>query len=150
MRPLYRSARLRQRNACRIVAMTVIYLALNAILYVVLAAWCTLLPGRTSEAIGFAFTKAAARSEYITVYGGLELGMGIFFALAVFVPGLRPGAIVFALAAYGCLAVFRVATLLAIEGVGRFPFFMLAIELPMALVAAWLTFRAGGAAAALR
>ena len=152
---IWASARLRKNEAdaehpCpHDVQVTALYLYVNAALYIGLAAWCTVLPTKTSEAIGFAFTKSAARSEYITIYGGLELGMGLFFLAAGFLPALRPAGIVFALAVYACLALFRIGTLIAIDDLGRFPYVMLTIELPMALLAAWLTFRPGGAASTL-
>lgn len=121
--------------------MAVIYLAFNAVVYLGLGAWCTLVPDGTSRAIGFEFTKAAARSEYITVYGGLEVGFGLFFALAAWHEPTRQAGLLFALLTYGCLALFRMGTLIALDDLGRFPWIMLSIELPMALLAGWLVAR---------
>lgn len=121
--------------------MAVVYLALNAVVYLGLGLWCTLDPGGTSRAIGFTFAKAAARSEYVTVYGGLEVGMGLFFALAAWHEPVRHAGLWFALLTYGCLALFRIGTLLAYDDLGRFPWIMLSIELPMAAAAGWLVAR---------
>lgn len=121
--------------------MTLAFLLINGVGYVGLAAWCTLLPDKTSAAIGFGLSNASAKSEYITVYGGLELGMGIFFLLTALRPDLRQAGVLFALCLYACLAVFRIGTLIGLDGVGTFPRAMLAIEVPMALIAAWLWFR---------
>lgn len=121
--------------------MAVIYLVLNAVIYLGLGAWCTLDPGGTSRAIGFTFAKAAARSEYVTVYGGLEVGLGLFFAVAAWQESLRPAGLLFALLTYGCLALFRMGTLVSMPDLGRFPYVMLCIELPMAAWAGWLVAR---------
>lgn len=120
--------------------MAVAYLMVNAVMYIGLGAWCTLLPDKTSAAIGFGLASPSGRSEYLTVYGGLEIGLGVFFLIAALDPPLRPAAILLALVTYGCLAVFRLGTLLTLDGVGRFPVAMFAIELPMALIAAYLWF----------
>ena len=117
------------------------YLYFNALLYLGLAAWCTIAPTTTSRAIGFEFTKNSARSEYITVYGGLELGLALFFAMAAWSPSLRSAGLLFALLTYGCLAVFRIGTLLTLDNLGRFPFLMVALEVPLAILAGWLYFR---------
>lgn len=127
--------------------MVTIYLAVNALAYLGFAAWCTILPDKTSSAIGFDLTNASAKSEYITVYGGLELGMALFFLVAAINPQMRAAGILFALLLYGCLALFRLGTLLALDDVGKFPYAMFSIEVPMALLAAWLWFRGDLAAA---
>ena len=125
--------------------MTAAFLALNALVYLGLGLWCTLDPDGTSRAIGFAFAKSSARSEYVTVYGGLEVGLGLFFAVAAWYEPLRAAGLLFALLTYGCLALFRIGTIVAYGDVGRFPWIMLAIELPMAAIAAFLFWRGGGA-----
>ena len=114
------------------------YLIVDAVHYLFLGIWCTVDPDGTSGAIGFAFQTAAARSEYITVYGGLEVGLGLWFALAAWRPVWRAPAVGFAACLYGALALFRLGTLLTIEGLGTFPWVMFAIEVPMALLAVWL------------
>lgn len=114
------------------------FLWLNALMYVAFAAWCTLLPTKTSEAIGFAFTKASGKSEYITVYGGLEMGLALFFLFAALSPSLRTAGLLFALLLYGCLALWRIGTVLTLDGLGAFPYAMLSIEVSFAGVAGWL------------
>ncbi len=121
--------------------MATIYLAINALAYFGFAAWCTLLPEKTSAAIGFDFKTASAKSEYITVYGGLELGMAIFFLIAAISPDMRAAGVLFGFILYACLAVFRLGTLIGISGLGKFPYAMFAIEVPMALLGAWIWFR---------
>jgi len=122
---------------------TTIYLGFQALLYVGLAVWCTVAPDGTSRAIGFGLTNNSARSEYITVYGGLELGMGLFFLLTALNPDWRRFGVLFALCAYGCLATFRLGTLLFLSDVGTFPKLMLAVEISMTVLAGLLFYRSG-------
>ncbi len=58
-----------------------IYLYLNAVLYVLFAAWCTLAANRTAGNIGFLTLSSGGKSEYVVVYGGLQLGLAIAFWL---------------------------------------------------------------------
>ena len=117
-----------------------IYLGFQALLYLALAAWCTLAPDGTSKALGFGLTNGSARSEYITVYGGLELGMAVFFLLTALNPDWRRMGVLFALSTYGCLALFRLGTLLFVPDVGAFPKIMIGVEATMTVLAALLFF----------
>lgn len=58
------------------------YLYLNALLYVVFAAWMTFFPWNTARAIGFSSLSNGGRSEYLVIYGGLQVGFALFFAHA--------------------------------------------------------------------
>jgi hypothetical protein len=101
--------------------MVAIYLWFNAVMYLVLGVWCTVLPERTAASIGFAFQKPGARSEYITVYGGMEVGLGVFFLLCALGSGWREAGLLLGLCLYGGLAVWRVYTFVTIPGVTGFP-----------------------------
>lgn len=120
--------------------MAAIHLFANALLYVVLAAWCTLAPDKTSGSIGYRFEHASARSEYLVVYGGLDLGLALFYFVAGLDPSLHRAGIIFSMCLYACLAVYRLVTVIAIRGVGTFPLAMLAVEAGMATwaVVVWL------------
>lgn len=92
-------------------ALPKIYLTLVGILYVLLAIWCSTSPSETSAKVGFSLNGASGKSEFVTVYGGLELGLGLLFLL----PWLAPDSLKTALAAcviiHGCLVVFRTVSL---------------------------------------
>ncbi len=117
-----------------------VYLWLNAAMYLLLGVWCTVLPERTSAAIGFGFEKPGARSEYITVYGGLEVGLGVFFALAALNASWREAGLLLALCLYAGLALWRAYTFLTISGVTGFPRIAFALEsgLFIAALILWL------------
>lgn len=56
------------------------------ILYVYLAAWCSFSPQETSGLVGFTLQPGSGQSEFLVVYGGLELGL----ALILLWPLVRP------------------------------------------------------------
>lgn len=58
-----------------------LFLAAVSVLYVGLGVWCAVAPATTSGKVGFELTGGAGRSEFLTVYGGLEVGLGITFAI---------------------------------------------------------------------
>lgn len=56
-----------------------LFLTVVGVAYWALAAWCALKPEQTSNAIGLQLKPGAGQSEYFTVYGGLQLGLGLLF-----------------------------------------------------------------------
>ena len=121
--------------------MTTAFLWINAALYLVFAVWCTVAPGKTAEAIGFAFAKGGARSEYLVVYGGMELGFAIFFALCALRPAWATAGLVFATCLYAALALYRVASLFFYDGLTPFVYTMCVIEIAFAITAGLLLYR---------
>lgn len=87
--------------------MTAIYLWLNAAIYGVFAVLCTMRSAATSKSIGFLTTTNGGMAEYITVYGGLELGLGLMFAWLAYRPELQRTGVVLALALYAPIVLFR-------------------------------------------
>jgi hypothetical protein len=87
--------------------MAVAYLAVNALLYLVLGAWCALDPLGTARFVGLAPTGPAGQSEWLAVYGGLELGLGVFYAWATLRPALRGAALLFSACLYAGIAGLR-------------------------------------------
>lgn len=51
------------------------------LMYLALGIWCALSPEKTSAVVGFELIGGAGKSEFLTVYGGLEIGMGMTFLL---------------------------------------------------------------------
>lgn len=83
------------------------WLLLNAVLYLVLGAWCALDPATTSRFVGLERTGPAGHTEWMAVYGGLELGLGAFFARAALRPALQPAGLLFGLCLYGGIVLLR-------------------------------------------
>jgi len=87
--------------------MTALYLWVNAVIYGVFAILCTIRADATSKSIGFLSLNNGGMAEYVTVYGGMELGLGIIFAWLAYRPELHRTGIVLALALYAPLVIFR-------------------------------------------
>ena len=124
--------------------MTAIYLWLNAALYLVFAAWCTLLPSRTAAGVGYAELTRGGVSEYLVVYGGLQLGLALFFAWCAR-SGLESTGLVFALALYAPIVIYRAATVAKQWPVGSTTLAVAALELLLLAAAIALWLRAGPA-----
>lgn len=87
--------------------MVVVYLAFNAVLYAFLGAWCALAPGTTSAFVGLTPVGPAGASEYVAVYGGLQLALAAWFGLAAARPAHQPSALLFAALLYGGIVALR-------------------------------------------
>ncbi len=86
------------------------YLYLNAILYVLFAAWCSFAPSSTSNSIGFLTLSSGGKSEYLVVYGGLQWGLAIaFWLLARDAEYLKIGMLL-SIALYAPIVVYRIIT----------------------------------------
>lgn len=69
--------------------MAKIYLTIVGLLYAGLAVWCVTAPVTTSAKVGFTLNGDTGRSEFMTVYGGLEFGLALVFLL----PLVRSGSV---------------------------------------------------------
>ncbi|NDK37404.1 DUF4345 domain-containing protein [Pseudoxanthomonas gei] len=86
------------------------YLYLNAVLYALLALWCTLFPGTTASAVGYQVLSRSGQSEYLVIYGGLQLGMAFLFAYFARTRQPRNG-VVLALAFYIPIVLYRAVSM---------------------------------------
>ncbi|HET7842713.1 MAG TPA: DUF4345 domain-containing protein [Xanthomonadales bacterium] len=98
--------------------MVAAYLYLNAGLYLLLSLWCSLRWRDTSRALGFTTLSHSGQSEYLVVYGGLQLGLAIGFFLLARDPALHRFGMLFSLALYAAIVAFRVPTAIAFAPVG--------------------------------
>lgn len=87
--------------------MTTAYLWLNSALYVLFALWCTFKPESTSQSLGYLQLSNSGRSEYLVIYGGLQVGLALFFALCAHRPGWREAGIAFAALLYAPIVAYR-------------------------------------------
>lgn len=118
--------------------MVTAYLAFNAILYTVFALWCALAPKQTSTFLGLTPANPAGESEYLAVYGGLQAGLAVFFALATFLPEHRRAALLLSLALYGGIVALRTIAAMRLGfgelGNARFAYGLEIVLLVIALV----------------
>lgn len=120
--------------------MTVFYLWLNAVAYFGLAAWCALRWRSTSAAIGYVQLDGGGRSEYLSIYGGLQLALAIVFALFALRPEQQRTGLLVALVLYASVVPFRWIGIAAFGPVGRPTLVLGAVELAMLVWALALWF----------
>jgi hypothetical protein len=97
---------------------TNLFLAAVGGLYLALSVWCSIAPGTTSEKVGFAIESGAGQSEFLTIYGGLELGLALFFLLPLFKTRFQESALWFCTILHGCLVLFRSASFALFSDIG--------------------------------
>lgn len=98
--------------------MTSIYLYLNAALYLVFAAWCTVSMVTTSRNLGYETLTANGRSEYLVIYGGLQLGLAITFWMLASNSSLHRFGLLFSLAVYAPIVLYRWITIVMFKAGG--------------------------------
>ncbi len=118
-----------------------LYLYFNAVLYVVFAAWCTFASSQTAKAIGYEALSRSGVSEYLVVYGGLQLGLGLFFLYCAKAGEQRIG-LMLALAIYAPIVIYRAATLIRQWPVANTTLYTALLEAAMLLGALALWWRA--------
>ncbi|NJC48190.1 UNVERIFIED_ORG: hypothetical protein GGR78_001441 [Xanthomonas campestris] len=116
------------------------YLWINAVLYVVLAIWCTLSPAKTANAVGYTQLSPAGQSEYLVIYGGLQLGMAFLFGYFAWIDQPRTGLLV-ALAFYVPIVLFRSVSLARLWPVSAPTVALAGVETLLLLAAVLLWFQ---------
>ena len=84
--------------------MTRIYLAIVGVLYLLLALWCAMQPSKTATSIGLELRPGSGQSEYFTVYGGLQLALGLVFLIPLIRPEFLSASLMTCLLVHGSLA----------------------------------------------
>lgn len=95
-----------------------IFLTVVGLLYAGLGVWCAASPDHTSQVVGLRPEGGSGRSEFITVYGGLEMGLALVFLAPLVWPQHARTALVACLLVHASLVAFRGVTLLTIPGIG--------------------------------
>lgn len=113
--------------------MTAGYLYLNALLYFTFGVWMTLSPWKTAASVGYQELSAGGRSEFLTIYGGLQIGLAAFFALAASVGEFHSAGVLFALCLYVPLVFYRAITIVKYWPVKNNTLMIGALELALAL-----------------
>jgi hypothetical protein len=117
------------------------YLLLNAVLYAIFALATTFVPARIAASLGFTL-DTQGRIEFLTVYGGLELGLAAFYAWAVYAgaPAQRV-ALMFSLFVYAGLVLYRGAGFVLYGAPGTTVMAVAGLELFLLLAAIALVLR---------
>lgn len=126
--------------------MTATYLYANAVLYAVFAIWQTLSPWKTAAAVGYESLSASGRSEYLVVYGGLQLGLAAFFIFAAASPLWQRAGLMLAVCLYLPIVAYRTVTVIRFWPVGSTTLVVAGLEVALLIAGAWLWFAAPQAA----
>ena len=90
--------------------MAAVYFLVNAVLYLSLAVLCTFRSEQTSRGSGFVVLDNSGRSEYLVIYGGLQLGLGLFYVLLARRSEYADLGVAFSLLLYLPIVLYRLGT----------------------------------------
>jgi hypothetical protein len=96
-----------------------LYLWTNSALYLCFAIWMTLSPASTAKAVGYLSLSPSGRSEFLVIYGGLQLGLAAFFGLCAYRPSMSGAGVWLAVLLYAPIALYRVTTVIRFWPVER-------------------------------
>ena len=88
-----------------------IFLGSVGLMYLALATWCSTSPAITSDKVGFILDPGSGQSEFLVIYGGLEMGMALIFLLPLFFTKYIEGSLLACIAIHACLVLFRTISL---------------------------------------
>lgn len=94
-----------------------LFLGFVGTLYIILALWCSFAPASTSRTVGFTLKPGSGQSEFLVVYGGLELALGIMFLWPLYQKEAARYALFTCLMLHACLVVFRTLGFFLFEGI---------------------------------
>lgn len=122
--------------------MAALYLYFNAALYAVFGLWCALRLDATAASLGYTTLSSSGRSEYLTVYGGLQWGLALIFLYLASKPELHRAGVVIALALYAPIVLHRMISLLRFSPVETLTMAVAGLEIAMLAAALLLWFMA--------
>lgn len=117
------------------------YLYLNAVLYFILAVWCVVLPEKTATALGFQLLNGSGKSEYFVIYGGLQLGLALFFAYCAYLPENQAMGLKFSLFLYVPIFTCRLISFLRFQEIGFTTIATAGLEAVLTAAVLYLYFR---------
>jgi hypothetical protein len=94
-----------------------IFLTILGVVYLSLAAWCSLMPERTSRLVGFELIPGSGQSEFLVIYGGLELALALIFLLPLIQPRQLEFSLLSCLIIHACLVLFRTVSFFFYSGI---------------------------------
>lgn len=98
------------------------------LLYVLSGLWCAISSELAAGFLGLAFADVSGQAEFFSVYGGLQLGLGLAMLISSWRADYLEGSLFFAMIFSGCLAGFRVLSFILFGVIEQF-MVMLILEL---------------------
>ena len=87
--------------------------------------------------MGFTLQPGSGQSEYLVVYGGLQIGLGLMFLWPLLDAGVQRYALVSCLLIHGSLVAFRTIGFLTITGIQTTTYALAAVEWAIFLGSLW-------------
>jgi len=113
----------------------------STIVFALIGVYFLALPERAAASIGVTMNDATARTDVRATYGGMVLGVALFFGWAALSPARVEAGLWSMLLVYGGLALGRVIAIAGGERPGTMMWGFLAIELAVAIASAALLHR---------
>jgi len=111
-------------------------------LYLLSGLWCAWQPDLASNYLGFGLSGDLARSEFFSVYGGLQCGLAVAMISSSMRPAYRPAALFFALVFSLVLMVFRALSMVMVGPlIEVVQMLILELVIVLILASAWLRSR---------
>jgi len=82
----------------------------------------------TSNFLGYQFVDNSGKVEYMTVYGGMQLGFSIFFIVTAYYPSLNNAGLIFSVAIYSCIVILRTISALYFGNIQKATYMVGALE----------------------
>lgn len=120
--------------------LTKMLLATIGLAYLMLAAWCVARPQQTAGAVGFELKPGGGQSEYLVIYGGLQLALGIVFLLPLVREQFLPFALLACLIVHAALVLFRTISFVLYSDIPTTTYVLATVEWAILLLTAWRFF----------
>jgi hypothetical protein len=99
-----------------------IFIGLVGVMYMGLAIWCSVQPNITAKKVGFEMIGGSGKSEFMTVYGGLEFGIAVLLLATLFRSETVTYGLWAAMLLHGSLVLFRTISFFAYSDIGSFTY----------------------------
>lgn len=118
------------------------YLLVNSALYVLFALWCTLKATNTANNLGYVSLNNSGRSEYLVIYGGLQIGLAVMFFLLSRDAAFHKLGILISIGLYAPIVLYRLVTIGKFSPVSPLTLSVGALETGLLIAAVWIAIAA--------
>lgn len=119
------------------------YLLINSALYALFAVWCTVQSASTARNLGYVDLNNSGRSEYLVIYGGLQVGLAVMFFLLARDAAFHRLGMLISIAVYAPIVLYRLLTIWKHSPVSPLTMSVGALETLLLIVAVAIAIRTG-------
>lgn len=111
-----------------------LFLLFVGVIYLLLSLLCSFGIEQVSGSIGFSLTSSAAKSEFLSVYGGLEFALGLIFLWPMLQPRVTMTLLNACLIIHASLGLFRLTGFILFSVNETKPYYFLATEILISVI----------------